>query len=188
MPGVCAHHGVFDAQDVLAFDQALQAFEVDVLLALDVERDRHAGDLDKALDTVGHALRGGESLHGQDHGGAVARALEDLCLLDHLAEVRADGRDHAGLRACCGGQHLQQGRVFMQGQVVHVGVAAVQQSGDAACLDVTDELLVGRSVDGQVCMTGQRRNGQNGTGKLFKREGRGFHGQVGRGNKKQLKL
>jgi hypothetical protein len=76
----------------------------------------------------------------------------------------------------------------MHGQVVHVGVTAVQQGGDAARFDVTDELLVGRNVDGQVGMARQWRNGQNGTGKLFKRDGRSFHGQVGSENKKQLKL
>ena len=160
---------------MLAFHQALQTVQVNVLLALDVERDGHAGRFDKTLNAVGHPFRRGEALHGQNHGRAVASALEDLRLLNHLAEIRANGRDHPRLRAGSSGQHLQQRRVLPQRQVVNVGIAAVQQGGDAAPLDVTDQLLVGRGVDGQVGMTGQRRHSQHRAGKFIEADGRGFH-------------
>ena len=73
-------------------------------------------------------------------------------------------------------EQIEQLAVFADGDVIQIGVAAVQQGAHAARLDVPDQLAVFRGVERVIGAAGQRRHSHDGGGELAIEDGGDFHG------------
>jgi hypothetical protein len=76
---------VFHREQRAFVDEFGEPVDVDLTLAFDIERERHAGDIGEASEAARHAFRRREARERQNHRLAVVR------LREHLALIGADG-------------------------------------------------------------------------------------------------
>ena len=158
---IIAHGGVLDRTDQSITAEPRRVSRIDIAIVLDVEQGGDTGSLDELSHTGSDAGARRDALLRQHHHRLEAMLSNHLGMVQQQAVGRSGGRHDNRLVAGCFGEQAQQRFILSQGQMIDVGVAAIEQQRHATGLDVPDDLLVGCRVDRAIGSAGQRRHGHD---------------------------
>lgn len=96
-------------------------------------------------------------------------------MVHHGAIERPDSGDDESVVSSGGGEVGEQLSVLANGDVVEVGVTAVEENADAAGLHVADELGVFGVGEGVVGVAAEWGDGDDGAAEVGGRDGGGLH-------------
>ena len=96
-------------------------------------------------------------------------------MVHHGAIERPDSGDDKGVVSSGGGKVGKELGVLANGDVVEVGVTAIEENADAAGLHVADELGVFGVREGVVGIAAERGDGDDRAAEVGGRDGGGLH-------------
>ena len=173
--GILAHDGVFDAGDNAFVDQPGNVRGSQEILGLHIDDDGPRKFLGEGADGARTAVRCRGKRLRQHHRRWKCASAQHARLIDKLAKVGARGWDDpcAGRRGRF--QEIEQRAVFVQADVVEVGVAAIHQRRYASRFEMADQCAIGVMVERQVGAPRKGRHAQDRTRNVRRSDVAGFH-------------